>query len=217
LAGAAPRGTHADNVGNDDGINRPDYYRYVEQAFPKPYIAPAQTGAARAAFAAISNRAGLSADWTQLSYAIGRVPAPVTYTNRQFTASGRVTALTLTPGCDDASQGACQAFLGAAGGGVWVADTPFDRTAWSPALSGLQSNAIGAIAFDPNGRGLVVYAGTGEQNSSADSEAGVGLFNPPMAAKAGRSFRHRLNCPRACRFPPWSSTRAIPATSCSRP
>src|SRR5207237_8475888 len=45
------------------------------------------------------------------------------------------------------------------------------------ASSGITSNAIGSIVFDPNdATGNTLYAGTGEPNGSGDSEAGVGLY-----------------------------------------
>ncbi len=181
---AAQTGSHEEHVATDDGLSRPDYYRYLEQAFPSPYIAPAQSEGARRAFDSLSQLTGSPGTWTQLRYVVGRVPAPVTYTNRGFTAAGRVTALALTPGCGGGS-GPCHAFVGAAGGGVWVASDPFGQPSWSPALAGLRSNAIGSLAIDPNGAGLVLYAGTGEPDSSADSEAGVGLFR---SADGGKSW-----------------------------
>ena len=43
--------------------------------------------------------------------------------------------------------------------------------------SGIPSNAIGSIVFDPNDpNGNTLYVGTGEPNGSSDSEAGVGLY-----------------------------------------
>src|SRR5204863_119081 len=76
--------------------------------------------------------------------------------------------------------GNCVLFLAAAGGGVWK--TP-DALAGSPTwtqvsdgvISGIPSNAIGSIVFDPSNANTI-YVGTGEPNGSADSEAGVGLF-----------------------------------------
>src|SRR5437016_6109260 len=48
---------------------------------------------------------------------------------------------------------------------------------WQPASNGIASNAIGSIAIDPNdSTGATLYVGTGEENGSSDSEAGVGLY-----------------------------------------
>src|SRR5205814_7053125 len=91
--------------------------------------------------------------------------------------SGRTTAIAVSPTC---VAGNCALFLAAAGGGVWK--TP-DALAGSPTwtqvsdgvISGIPSNAIGSIVFDPSNANTI-YVGTGEPNGSADSEAGVGLF-----------------------------------------
>lgn len=169
--------SHADNVGNDDGISRPDYSRYKNLAYPQADVDNAQSAGARQAFKAIAAAASHGGSWALASPTVNPVPALVTYTNRATNASGRVTALALTPGCRDDDFGACRVFLGAAGGGVWVADHPFSGTLqWRAASTGLDSNAIGSLLVDPKGYGLVAYAGTGEQNSSGDSEAGVGLY-----------------------------------------
>ena len=187
VAAGVSKPSHADAVGNDDGISRPDYTRYVNMAYPAPDIAPAQSAAARAAFQYLSGSfpAGAVPAWQVVTPGVSPVPANVTYTGRDFSASGRVTALALTPGCNDDDYGPCRVFLGAAGGGVWVADHPFSgQLTWSPAGTGLDSNAIGSLAVDPHGGGQVIYAGTGEQNSSGDSEAGVGLYKSTDGGKS---------------------------------
>ena len=172
---APPQVTHEDQLGSDDGVSKPDYYRYVDRAYPSLSISPVQSEAARAAFDALTP--GAPQAWSELTYKRAAVPGPVTYTGLGFTASGRITALQLTPGCASASSGPCRGVLGAAGGGIWIADNPFSgNPQWVSHSTGLRSNAIGAIAVDPNGAGMVIYAGTGEQNLSGDSEAGVGLY-----------------------------------------
>jgi hypothetical protein len=90
----------------------------------------------------------------------------------------------------------CRLWIGAAGGGVWrttnaVAATP----SWTFLTQiNFSTNAIGALTFvndgTPNG---ILYAGTGEPNASADSEAGLGIFVSfdggdtwqPLAANTG--------------------------------
>ncbi len=171
--------SHADKVANDDGISRPDYSRYKNMAYPAADVAPAQSDAARTAFKALSGNfaPGATPAWALITPGAAPVSGYVTYTGRDSTASGRITALALTPGCKDDDFGSCRVFLGAAGGGVWVADHPFSGSLnWTAASAGLDSNAVGSIAVDPHGRGRVLYVGTGEQNSSGDSEAGVGLY-----------------------------------------
>ncbi len=173
---AAKTGTHEDRIGSDDGISKPDYYRYLDTAYPLSGISPEQSEAARQAYATIEQQAD-NKRWHEETYQTAYVPAPVTYTGLPFTASGRITALALTPGCGKPSSSTCRAILGAAGGGIWIASNPFEGTPqWQQSTTGLRSNAVGSIAVDPNADGQVIYVGTGEQNSSGDSEAGIGLY-----------------------------------------
>ena len=59
---------------------------------------------------------------------------------------------------------------------LW-AEGGFDAGDKRPSGSGIPSNAIGSIVFDPNDpTGKTLYVGTGEPNGSSDSEAGVGLY-----------------------------------------
>ena len=176
-AQAAPQGTHADTLGSDDGLSHPDYFRYLQTAYPATGINPKQSQAANAAFAALA-KSTQSGGWQQSGYTVGEVPAPVTYPGKTFTASGRITTLATTPACAiPASNTPCRAILGAAGGGIWIANNPFTgNPQWVVSSTGLGSNAIGSIGVDPSANGQTLYAGTGEQNSSGDSEAGVGLF-----------------------------------------
>lgn len=181
-AATVPGATYAAVNVSDDGLSRPDFYRYQEMAFPKTGISPALTKGARDAFNAVAANATTTA-WTSLSYEAGIVPGPVTYTGHPFTASGRVTALAATPGCTTGGSGPCLAFAGAAGGGIWVTANPFTHPVWTSSSTGLGSNAIGAIAIDPNAAGQTIYVGTGEPNSSVDSEAGVGVFKSTDGGK----------------------------------
>ncbi len=180
--------THIDVISSDDGISRPDYSRYKAMAYPAPHVTPAQSAAARAAFRNLAAAAGGSERaWELQTPEINFVPGPVTYTGGATNASGRTTALALTPGCADQRQGPCRAYLGAAGGGIWMAENPFGaEVRWQLASTGLESNAIGSIAVDPKGRGQVIYAGTGEQNASGDSEAGLGLYK---SVDGGRTWQ----------------------------
>ena len=95
--------------------------------------------------------------------------------NKATQWSGRVTALAVDPKCRPAQ---CRLYVAAAGGGVWrstnaLSDTPL----WQQITAGIPTNAIGSIAVDPNDTsGKTIYVGTGEANSSGDSEAGLGLY-----------------------------------------
>ena len=69
---------------------------------------------------------------------------------------------------------------------MWQADNALDpQPNWHPSNSGIPSNAIGSLAFDPNDpSGKTLYAGTGEPNGSGDSEAGVGLYKSTDGGKS---------------------------------
>ena len=93
-----------------------------------------------------------------------------------FVASGRVTALAISPSCDGNN---CRVYLGAAGGGIWVTDRALqsNNAKWTYVSGSLGSNAIGSLLIDPRDTtGNTLYVGTGEPNASVDSEAGVGIF-----------------------------------------
>jgi hypothetical protein len=103
------------------------------------------------------------------------VPNILTFTGSTSAFSGRITALEIdrASGCSVAF---CRVWLGAAGGGVWRTTNALAPTPTWTFLTSLNvmSNAIGALFYD-NAHG-VLYAGTGEPNASADSEAGLGLM-----------------------------------------
>jgi hypothetical protein len=101
----------------------------------------------------------------------------LTFSGASYTTSGRITALAIAPNC---GQGHCFLYLAAAGGGIWRTDkalhtNPSQR--WDFISGSFATNAIGALIVDPTDpSGNTLYAGTGEPNASADSEAGLGLY-----------------------------------------
>ncbi len=82
-------------------------------------------------------------------------------------ASGRITALAV-------GRGGTLVFAGGADGGIWKSiDSGLH---WKPVGDSLETLSIGALALDESGGGCVVYAGTGEANTSGDAYAGVGIL-----------------------------------------
>jgi hypothetical protein len=175
---AAPGVTYVARTSSDDGQSRPDYYRYQAMAFPNDAIGVAESRQARAQWQALSASGGDGGpSWALVAPSTNSVPGIVTYTGLSTTVAGRVTALAISPGCGKGGAGDCLLWVGAAGGGVWRAENPdAPGVEWKWVSDGIGSTAIGSLAVDPNGKGKVLYAGTGEQNQSGDSEAGVGLF-----------------------------------------
>src|SRR5437867_4763868 len=155
---------------------------YDNRAYPRKWIdAAQQVAAANAASAIAALSPALATPWTELGPS--GVPADALVAGESTGAttgtiySGRATAIAVSPTCKQGGSG-CTVFIGAAGGGVWKTTNALAATpTWTPSNTGIPSNAIGSIAFDPNdASGNTLYVGTGEPNGSSDSEAGVGLY-----------------------------------------
>jgi hypothetical protein len=160
--------------------NGRDQEAYDNRAYPKKWIEAAQQlTAANAANAIAALSPSLATTWTELGPS--GVPADALVASESTGASvgtiysGRATAIAVSPTCTASN---CTVFIGAAGGGVWKTTNALASTpTWTSASTGIPSNAIGSIAFDPNDTtGNILYVGTGEPNGSGDSEAGVGVY-----------------------------------------
>jgi hypothetical protein len=167
-----------------EGGDRPEREQYDNRAFPEGDIAPAQQEASYKAYLSLSHQSGsMQSAWEGIGPTAPFVPGVLTFSGRSTYTSGRVTSLALSPKCH---VGDCQIFVGAAGGGVWTAnDVLASHLNWHPTSNGIPSNAIGSIIFDPTDpTGKTLYVGTGEQNGSGDSEAGVGLYKSTNLGKS---------------------------------
>jgi hypothetical protein len=113
--------------------------------------------------------------WQLVGPATGTVPAVLNVFDdsaSDFGVSGRVTALAVDPTCGLSS---CRVWMAAAGGGIWRSDNALaSDPKWTFLSNGFGTNAIGTLIYDAASHTL--YAGTGEPNSSGDSEAGVGIY-----------------------------------------
>jgi hypothetical protein len=89
--------------------------------------------------------------------------------------SGRVTSIAIDP--SDASGNTV--YVGGAYGGVWKSTNAANQNpanvVWTPLTDTQATLAIGAIAIQPGGTG-VVLVGTGEADSSTDSYGGLGIL-----------------------------------------
>ena len=161
--------------------------RLEDKSFPADFVDFKIRQNVALAFDAVAKRpGGKKGNWQALGPQTSSVPGPVTYTGVPNIVSGRITALALSPACGEGGGGNCRIFVAAAGGGVWTSEDPLgDGMHWRSSNDGIPTNAIGSLAFDPSDRkGRTLYAGTGEANQSADSEAGVGLFRTTDAGKS---------------------------------
>jgi hypothetical protein len=151
----------------------------AQRAYPADSVPFEATQNSIATFNALKGNANGPGAWQQIGPTQAKYPALLDQFlagGKEYTASGRVTALALA-GCR--KNGACKLYLGAAGGGVWRTDMAKDtgNTNWTYVSGSFGTNAIGALLVDPkDASGNTVYAGTGEPNASGDSEAGVGIY-----------------------------------------
>ncbi len=110
--------------------------------------------------------------WQLAGPSTATYPAVLNRTDASYVASGRVTAMAIAPTC---TGGNCRVWMAAAGGGVWRTDNALATTPdWKFISGGFGTNAIGSLLYDAPHHTL--YAGTGEPNSSGDSEAGIGIY-----------------------------------------
>src|SRR5437773_2344189 len=136
---------------------------------------------AQAAFNAIQqNGVGNGKNSTTAWYSLGPTksvyPAFLNRHGSQYVASGRITALAISPSCTPQQ---CRVWVGAAGGGVWRTDKGLaGNGTWVNVSDGsFASGAIGALTYDAAHNTL--YAGTGEDAAAGDAEAGLGFSKPP--------------------------------------
>ncbi|MFZ0286318.1 MAG: hypothetical protein WAL32_13900 [Terriglobales bacterium] len=96
--------------------------------------------------------------------------------------SGRATAVAIDP----ADATANTVYLGGAYGGLWKSTNAATQSpanvVWTPLIDNQATLAVGAIAIEPGGTGVIVV-GTGEANSSADSYYGLGILRSPDAGQ----------------------------------
>jgi hypothetical protein len=150
---------------------------FAQRAYPAEDIPVELTQTAQRAWSAVKSRAigkGKNApgQWSMIGPSSANMPGLLVFSGADYTTSGRITALALDPNCTTAR---CRVWVGAAGGGIWrttngLAGAP----TWTFVSGSFATNAIGALTYDAASDTL--WAGTGEPNASADSEAGMGLY-----------------------------------------
>jgi hypothetical protein len=150
------------------------------RAYPGDTIPAEATADAQATYNFFKKHGKKIGQWTSIGPSTAEYPALLDQFlagGKAYTASGRVTALAIG-GCTKHNN--CMLYLGAAGGGVWVADKATDgggNVHWQFKSGSFGTNAIGSLLVDPaDPTGNTVYAGTGEANASGDSEAGLGIY-----------------------------------------
>ena len=152
----------------------------ADRAYPADSIPLDAASTSQATFAALNQKGKGPGSWRSIGPSQAKYPALLDQFlagGKEYTTSGRVTALAIG-GCKKESK--CSLYLGAAGGGVWVADKATDGNGnvhWQFKGGSLPSNAVGSLLVDSSdATGNTVYVGTGEPNASGDSESGMGIF-----------------------------------------
>ncbi len=150
---------------------------YLLRAYPEAEVPGEATLAARSGWAALNASAHSDGSWQLIGPSKATYPAvlnPFLFDGAQYVASGRVTAMAISPTC---TQAKCTLYVAAAGGGVWRTDKALTGSNWQFTSGSFGINAIGSLLIDPSDpSGNTLYAGTGEPNVSGDSEAGVGIY-----------------------------------------
>jgi hypothetical protein len=166
---------------------------YENRAYPATDIPLTLSTNAQAAFNQIKARGQGKAkkapgQWTLIGPSSANFPAILTFSGAAYTTSGRITALAIQPNC---GQGHCYLYVAAAGGGIWRTDKALHTNPsqkWQFISGSFATNAIGTLIIDPTDpSGQTLYAGTGEPNASADSEAGLGIYK---STDGGNTWTH---------------------------
>src|SRR5262249_55661704 len=148
----------------------------ADRAYPAASVGIAQTTAAAKAAKKIKAKGPKAGNWQEVGPYTLNVDRLGTQTfNRGPQWSGRVTALAADAKCDEHS---CRLYVAAAGGGIWRWDNALAGDPnWQFVSDDIPSNSMGSLLVDPTDpSGKTLYAGTGEESGSSDSEAGIGLF-----------------------------------------
>jgi hypothetical protein len=153
---------------------------YANRAYPGTDVPLTATLRAQAAFTQVKSHSSESEQrntWTLIGPSSTAFPNILTFSGANYIDSGRITALVVAPNCGEEH---CTLYVGAAGGGIWRTDQAL-RTSqaqqWEYLSGSFATNAIGTLIIDPtDSSGNTLYAGTGEPNTSADSEAGLGIY-----------------------------------------
>jgi hypothetical protein len=151
---------------------------YANRAYPAPYVPFALTRNAHRSWTNVMARApgkgiNVLGAWTLAGPSHANFPDLLTFSGAPYTTSGRITALAVDPAC---STRKCRVWAAAAGGGVWRTNNALSGSgaSWTFLSGDFATNAIGTLTYDAANNTL--YAGTGEPNASADSEAGFGIY-----------------------------------------
>jgi len=134
---------------------------YAHRAYPASDIPFKLTVNAQKAWANVMSLANSGGVWTLVGPSTPNDPDILTFSGRNYTTSGRITALAITPTC---ASNNCTLWVAAAGGGVWRTNNALANSPnWTFVSGSFATNAIGTLTYDATTGTL--YAGTGEPNA----------------------------------------------------
>jgi len=169
-------------------LSTPEIEKYRNRAYPANEVQWAQTIGARQAWNSVQAAGASSGAWELIGPSKATYPAVLNFLgdHAPYVTAGRVTAMAIAPSC---SKQSCRMWVAAAGGGIWRTTKALSgNPGWEFVSGSFASNAIGALTLDPNdATANTLYAGTGEANASADSEAGVGIYK---STDGGTTWTH---------------------------
>src|SRR5256884_8295881 len=168
--------------------------RYAHRAYPASDVPFRLTRNAQRAWANVLSQPSAN-PWTLIGPSTANFPDILTFSGRDYTTSGRITALAIGPTC---TNGNCTLWVGAAGGGVWRTNKALSGSgpSWTFVSGSFATNAIGTLTYDSATSTL--YAGTGEPNASGDSEAGFGIYK---SSDNGNTWTHLVANTRVAAMP----------------
>ena len=187
----AESGVTSRNEGSDKKTEDPNAAAreaYENRAYPSSYVPLQLTRNALQAWKNIKamapSRENRGSSWSLVGPANANFPDILTFAGTAYTTSGRITGLALAPNCNP---GHCRLWVAAAGGGIWRTDNALSGQgpSWTFLSDSFATNAIGTLTYDAATETL--YAGTGEPNASADSEAGFGIYK---STDGGNTWTH---------------------------
>ena len=155
----------------------PDVQAYLLRAYPEKNIPTDASFAAQTGWAALNSESHSGGNWHLIGPSKATFPGVLNALGdgAQIVVAGRVTAMAIAPSCSERN---CTIYVAAAGGGVWRTRNALSgQPNWTFVSASFGTNAMGSLLIDPSdSSGNTIYAGTGEPNASADSEAGVGVY-----------------------------------------
>src|SRR5436309_8509509 len=169
---------------------------YANRAYPASDVPFRVTRNAQRAWANVLSMSQPSANpWTLIGPSTANFPDILTFSGRDYTTSGRITALAIAPTC---TNGNCTLWVGAAGGGVWRTNKALSGSgpSWTFVSGSFATNSIGTLTYDA--ATATLYAGTGEPNASGDSEAGFGIYK---STDNGNTWTHLVANTRVAAMP----------------